>query len=149
MYLSFLHTHVTFGSLINLTKNIQRSIKTCDWAILFINLTINERVELLSNALINIFRNYILNKKVKFKYVEASWINKTKFALRQRSRRRKIYYGNGQVQNDYNLPLRQSKKYTETILSDKNEYIFRMSKKLNDPSTAPKTFLVYSQLVSQ
>ena len=37
---------------------------------LFINL--NKRVELLSNALINIFRNYIPNKKVKFKYGEAS-----------------------------------------------------------------------------
>ena len=61
---------------------------------LFINL--NKRVELLSNALINIFRNYIPNKKVKFKYGEASWINKTKFALRKGSRRRKTYYGNGQ-----------------------------------------------------
>ena len=52
-------------------KNIQKSIKTCNWARLFINLTINERVELLSNTLINIFRNYIPNKKVKFKYGEA------------------------------------------------------------------------------
>ena len=68
-------------------KNIQRSIKICNWKRLFINLTINERVELLPNTLTNIFRNYIPNKKVKFKYNEAPWINKNiKSALRKRSR---------------------------------------------------------------
>ena len=40
-----------------------------------------------------LFRNYIPNKKVKFKYGEASWINKnTKSALRKRSRLTKRYY---------------------------------------------------------
>ena len=54
---------------------------------MFINLTINEIVELLYNALINIFRNYIPNKKNKFEYGEAPWINKNiKSALRKRSR---------------------------------------------------------------
>ena len=48
-------------------KNIQRCIKSCDWAKLFINLTINERAELLSNTLIDIFRIYIPNKKLKRK----------------------------------------------------------------------------------
>ena len=68
-------------------KNIQRSIKICNWKRLFINLTINERVELLPNTLTNIFRNYIPNKKFKFKYDEAPWINKNiKSALRKRSR---------------------------------------------------------------
>ena len=80
------------GTIIKLTKKniyiyIQRSIKTCNWARLFINLTINERMELFSNMLINAFRNYIPNKKVKFKYAEAPWINKNiKLALRKRSR---------------------------------------------------------------
>ena len=53
-------------------------MKTCNCARFFINLTINEKVELLSNTLINVFRNYIANKKVKFKYSEAPWINKNK-----------------------------------------------------------------------
>ena len=75
------------GTIIKLTKNIERSIKACDWAKLLINLTINERVELLSNTLINIFRNYIPNKKIKFNYCEAPWINKNiKSALRKRLR---------------------------------------------------------------
>ena len=42
------------------------------------NLTIIEKLELLSNTLINLLRNYFPNKKnIKFKYGEASWVNKT------------------------------------------------------------------------
>ena len=92
---------------------------------MFINLTINVRVELLSNTLINIFRNYIPNKKVKCKCGEAPWINKNmKSALRKRSRLTKRYYVNGQVQSDYNdYNQGHSKKCTEMILSAKNEYM--------------------------
>ena len=98
-------------------------------------------MELLSNTLINILRNDISNKKVKLKYGEAPWINKNiKSALRKRSRLTKRYYVNGQVQSDYNLLQSHSKKCTEMILSAKNEYMLRMSKKLNDPSTAPKSY---------
>ena len=71
---------------------------------------INGRVELLSNMLINIFRNYISNKKIKSKYGEVPWINKnTKSALRKRSRFTKRYHVNVQVQSDYNLLLSYSK----------------------------------------
>ena len=72
--------------MIKLTeKKIQRSINTCNRAKLFINLTINEIVELLSDTLIKIFRNYISNKRVKFKYGEASWININKVCITQKN----------------------------------------------------------------
>ena len=84
---------------------------------MFINLTTNKRVKLLSTTLINIFRNYIPKKKVKFKYGETLWINKNvKSALHKRSRLTKRNYVNGQVQGDYNLMPRHSKKRTEMIL---------------------------------
>ena len=98
-------------------------------------------MELLSNTLINTFRNYIPNKKIKFKYGEALWINKNiKVALRKRFRLTKRYYVNGPVQSDFNLLPSHSKKCTEIILSAKNEYMLRMSKKLNDSLNAPKSY---------
>ena len=98
-------------------------------------------MELLSSTLINTFRNYIPNKKIKFKYGEALWINKNiKVALRKRFRLTKRYYVNGQVQSDFNLLPSHSKKCTEIILSAKNEYMLRMSKKLNDSLNAPKSY---------
>ena len=63
---------------------------------------------------LNIFRNYIPNKKVIFKYGEALWINKNiKSALRKISGLTKRYYVNGQVQSDYILLQSDSKKCTE------------------------------------
>ena len=53
------YTHEVWGYNKADRRNIQRNVKTCNWARLFINLTINEGVELLSNTLINIFRNYV------------------------------------------------------------------------------------------
>ena len=113
-------------------------MKTCNWARLFINVTINERVKLLSNTLINMFRNYIPNKKIKFKHGEAPWRNENiKSALRKRSRLTKRRYVNGKVQSDYNLLQSHSTNCKEMILSAKTEYMLRLSKKLNDPPTAP------------
>ena len=98
-------------------------------------------MELLSTTLINILRNYIPNKKVNFKCGEAPLVSKNiKSALRKRSTLTKRCYVNGQVQSDYNLLQSHSKKCTEMILNAKNEYMLRMSKKLNDPSTAPKSY---------
>ena len=122
-------------------ESIQKSLKICNWARLSINLTINEIVELLSNTLINIFKNYIPNKKIKFKHGEAPWINKNiKSSLRNRSRLTKRYYVNSQVQSDYDPLQSRSKRCTEMLLSAKNEHMLRVGKKLNDPSTVPKSY---------
>lgn len=78
--------------------NIQRSISTSNWSRLFLKLTINERLELLFNMLMNTFRNDIPNKKVKFRYGEALWINKyIKYASHKRSRLTKRHYVNGHM----------------------------------------------------
>ena len=51
-------------------NKIWRSIKTCHWARWFINLTMNEGMEVPTNTLINRFRNYISNKKVNLNMVK-------------------------------------------------------------------------------
>ena len=76
-----------------------------------------------------------------FKYGETPLINKNiKSALRKRSRLTKRYYVEIQVLSNYNVLLSYSKKWTEMILSAKNDYMLGMSKKLNDPSTPPKSY---------
>ena len=83
----------------------------------------------------------IPNKKVKFENGEAPWINKNiKAALSKRYSLTKRYYVNDQVQSDYNLLLNHSKKCRGMILCAKNEHTMRMSKNLNDPSTAAKSY---------
>ena len=63
----------------------------------------------------------------------------SKSALRKRSRLTERYYVNSQVQSDYNLLLSHYEKCAEILIA-KNEYMLRISKKLNDPSTARKSY---------
>ena len=44
-------------------ENIKKEVSNFDWNKAFDNLSINEKVELLNETLLNIFRNYISNKK--------------------------------------------------------------------------------------
>ena len=72
---------------------------------------------------------------------QAPWISKSiKSALRKKSRLTKRCYVNGQVQGDYKVLLIHSKNFTELIFSTKNDYMLTMRKKLNCPSTAPKSY---------
>ena len=44
-------------------KSIQKAIPTFDWVKAFGNLSIDAKVDVLNETLINIFRNYVSNKK--------------------------------------------------------------------------------------
>ena len=45
------------------TENIKKVISKLDWKKAFENLSVDEKVEFLNKTLLNIFRNYIPNKK--------------------------------------------------------------------------------------
>ena len=92
----------------------------------------------------NLFRNSIPNKKVKYKYVEALWINKNiKSTLNKRSWLTKRYYVHGQVQSDYDLLISYLKKCREMILSSKPVYMLKMSYKNKQTINCTKILLVY------
>ena len=80
---------------------IQKAIQTCDWVKTFENLSVNGKIDVLNEILINIFRDYIPNRKVKFNYCQPPWMNdKIKKCLRERSILTKFYYKHGQKNKD-------------------------------------------------
>ena len=56
-------------------KNIQKAIQTFDWVKAFVNLSVDGKVDVLNETLMNIFRNYTPNKKVKCNYCQPPWMN--------------------------------------------------------------------------
>ena len=77
-------------------ENIKKAISYFNWSIALENLSVDERVEQLNESLLDIFRNYISNKKIKCDYRQPPWINDNiKSSLKQRSKLTKIYYKNG------------------------------------------------------
>ena len=52
----------------------------------------------------------------------------------------KCYYKNGQEKSDYEKLLEKSSDSTNKILEAKNNYILKMTTKLQDPKTAAETY---------
>ena len=77
-------------------ENIKYAISNFNWSKAFENLSVDGKVKHLNETLLNIFRNYIPNKKIKCDYRQPIWINgNIKSSLKQKPKLRKIYYKNG------------------------------------------------------
>ena len=121
--------------------NIKKAISNFNWNKAFENLAIDEKVALLNQTLLNIFRNYILNKKIKYDYRQPPWMtNKTKILLKERSKLTKYFYRNGHRESDRDKVLEKSAECTREILEAKRQYILKMTSKLEDAFSAPKTY---------
>ena len=55
-------------------ENITKAVSNFNWKKAFENLSVDEKVELLNETLLNIFRSYILKKKMKCDYRQPLWI---------------------------------------------------------------------------
>ena len=65
-------------------ENIKNEVSNFNWNWAFENLSVDEKVELLNETL-NIFRNYIPNKKIKCDYRQPPWMTENiKKSLKQR-----------------------------------------------------------------
>ena len=77
-------------------ENIQQSVSGIDWDFMFQRKTVNQKVHILNECLLNVFHNFIPNKKIKFNYKGPPWMTETvKSKLRERSNLVKRYYKNG------------------------------------------------------
>ena len=82
-------------------ENIKKAIINFNWEKAFENLSVNSKVELMNEILMNIFRNYIPNKKIKCDYRQPPWMNgNIKKSLKERSKLTKMFYKNGQKSTD-------------------------------------------------
>ena len=112
-------------------ENIKKAIINLNREKAFENLSVNSKVELMNEILMNIFRNYIPNKKIKCDYSLPPWMNgNIKKSLKERSKLTKMFYKNGQKSTDKDKVLAKSAECTKNILEAKNNYILKMTKKL-------------------
>ena len=94
----------------------------------------------LNNILLNIFRNFIPYKIIKFDYKYCGWINpKILSSLRNKSKLTKRYYSNANEENKNLLPAK-SIECSNMIVEDKERYTAKLNKKSDDPSTMQKAY---------
>ena len=78
-------------------EHIKKAISNFDWSKAFENLSVDGKLDLLNKTLLNIFRNYIPNEKIKCDYWQPTWmtgiINKS---LKKRCKLTNFFYKKGQ-----------------------------------------------------
>ena len=100
--------------------NIKYAISSFNWSKAFENLSIDGKVKHLNETLLNIFQNYIPNKKIKCDYCQPPWINDNiRSSLKKRSKLTKIYCKNGLRKSDHIKVLEKSTECTKKILEAK------------------------------
>ena len=55
-------------------ENIQQSVSGIDWNFIFQGKTVHQKVNILNESLLNVFHNFIPNKKIKFNYKDPPWM---------------------------------------------------------------------------
>ena len=121
------------------TDLIIRAIDQFDWVNLFLDKNINEQVILFNRTILNIFHNFIpniilcddrdppwMNEKIKH------LINKKKAIFQKQKESSTV---NHAILSNITLEL------SNAISFSKAKYYERLALKLNDPKTAPKTFV--------
>ena len=83
-----------------------------------------EKVDLLNKTLLNIFRNYISNKKIKCDCRQPPWMrDNIKKSLKERCKLKIFFYKNGQRKINHDKVLGKSQEYTKQILEAKKNYL--------------------------
>ena len=115
------------------TISVQRAIENFNWQYAFERKTINEKVEIFSEILMNIFNNYVLHKLTKFNYKQPQWMNlEISSSLRKRAKLTKLFYKNPS-DSLKELLISKSTECSNLILTTKKNYQKKMAEKLDNP----------------
>ena len=118
---------------------IQKLIYNFEWIRAFQNRNYNKKCKILSETLLSISHNFIPHKIKKIDYKTPESMNRLiKLSLKKRSKLTKRYHSNPTANNKEALDF-QAKEWTLLIIESKERYIAKMSTKLDNPKTVPKT----------
>ena len=122
-------------------EHIKKAISNFDWNKAFENLSVDEKADFLNKTLLNIFRNYIPNKKIKSNYRQPPWMTDImKKSLKERCKLTKLFYKNGQRKVDHDKVLEKSEECTKQLVEAKKNNILKMTKKLANSNTSSKSY---------
>ena len=109
------------------SKNIKKAHVSVNWERLFDQKDINETI-------LNIFRNYVLNKYITIDDKDPVWMNETtKWKIKAKNSLYKKYVQNGRFESDFVYLENLIIELKELISSTKALHYENLEKKLNNP----------------
>ena len=98
-------------------------------------------MNLLNDIILNAFTNFVPNKVITCDDRDLPWINDNiKNKIKWKSRMYKNYKRNGKKTEDYELLTKAVSDVSQLIVKSKDEYYYRLGKRLNDPNTNAKSY---------
>ena len=122
-------------------EGIRKSLDSIGWNRAFRNLNIHQQVELFNNYLMNIFENYIPNEIITINDKDPPWINdKVRNKIILKNELYSKYLHNGKTLVDLEYVQNACLSLNNLISESKKSYYNRLSDKLSNPKTNPKTY---------
>ena len=125
------------------SKNIQKAFDSVNWERLFNQKDINAQVAALNETILNISRNYVLNKYITIDDKDHVWMNEAetiKSKIKAKSALYKKYVQNGRFEGDFVYLENLIIEINELIFSTKALYYENLAKKLKNQLLQPKTY---------
>ena len=108
---------------------------------MFANKTVHQKVNLLNDIILSVFANFVPNKVITCDDRDPPWINDNiKNKIKWKNSMYKNYKRNGIKTEDYELLKKAVSDVSQLIVKSKDEYYYRLGKRLNDPNTSAKSY---------
>ena len=122
-------------------ESIKRAVNLIDWDLKFASLDVNERVEFLTNSIVNICSNFIPNRIITVRNKDAPWITpEIKAVLRMKTRVYRRYVKKGRTLHDlHELNLLRSRS-KQLINEAKERYEKKLTASLSTAGTGSKRY---------
>ena len=116
------------------------ALQNADWHRLFAKKTVHQQVNLLNDIILNVFTNFVPNKVITCDDRDPPWINDNiKNKIKWKNSMYKNYKRIGKKTEDYQFLVKAVSEVFQLIEKCKDEYYYRLGKRLNDPSTSAKS----------
>ena len=112
---------------------ILSALQNVDWDRLFAKKTVHQQVNLLNDIILSVFTNFVPNKVITCDDRDPSWINDNiKNKIKWKNSMYKNYKRNGKKTEDCELLVKAVSEVSQLIEKGKDEYYYRLGKRLND-----------------
>ena len=112
---------------------ILSALENVDWDRLFAKKTVHQQVNLLNDIILSVFTNFVPNKVITCDDRDPSWINDNiKNKIKWKNSMYKNYKRNGKKTEDCELLVKAVSEVSQLIEKGKDEYYYRLGKRLND-----------------
>ena len=120
---------------------IQNSLRLINWQNLFLNKNVHQQAKIFTDTILNIFSNFVPNKTITINDSDPPWMDED---IRNKINEKNELYKKSSYNNYYHrnwLKIqRMTTEISDLIITKKDEYYNRLSKRLSDPNTSAKTY---------